>query len=205
MDAGTEGKYLPRIRQRGVDGGLRLTEPNARVGCGQYPDQSREKRGCIPPQWLKHFNHQRGHCHVSRHGGDGQNQGPAGDGLHRGKDLPRIFGRPRLIKRWESMEQYLRDRVRDCQVPAKNIIGWKKAGSSRHESPGESRITIGPHAWEPPSTAWMRASPIPTKRQFGKPICVNQPPVDAADMAIAIYTARQIVYHNRLVRTRSKG
>jgi acyl-CoA dehydrogenase len=87
----------------------------------------------------------------------------------------------------------------DCQVPAKNIIGLEEGRGfvTAMKVLEKGRITIAA-VCVGVAQYCLDASIAYSKQrvQFGKPICANQAiQWMLADMAISIYTARQIVYH----------
>jgi len=92
----------------------------------------------------------------------------------------------------------------DCQVPAKNIIGLQegKGFTTAMKVLDKGRITIGAVCVGTAQYCLELSIAYSKQRvQFGKPICANQAiQWMLADMAICIYTARQIVYHTAWCR-----
>jgi acyl-CoA dehydrogenase len=92
----------------------------------------------------------------------------------------------------------------DCQVPAKNIIGLQEGRgfSTAMKVLEKGRITIAA-VCVGTAQYCLDVSIAHSKQrvQFGKPICANQAiQWMLADMAISIYTARQIIYHTAWCR-----
>ena len=92
----------------------------------------------------------------------------------------------------------------DCQVPAKNIIGLQegKGFTTAMKVLDKGRITIGAVCVGTAQCCLELSIAYSKQRvQFGKPICANQAiQWMLADMAISIYTARQIVHHTAWCR-----
>jgi len=92
----------------------------------------------------------------------------------------------------------------DCQVPVENIIGLQEGRgfSTAMKVLEKGRITIAA-VYVGTAQYCLDVSIAHSKQrvQFGKPICVNQAiQWMLADMAISIYTGRQIIYHTAWCR-----
>ncbi|HYB20492.1 MAG TPA: acyl-CoA dehydrogenase family protein [Thermodesulfobacteriota bacterium] len=92
----------------------------------------------------------------------------------------------------------------DCQVPVENIIGLQEGRgfSTAMKVLEKGRITIAA-VCVGTAQYCLDVSIAHSKQrvQFGKPICVNQAiQWMLADMAISIYTGRQIIYHTAWCR-----
>lgn len=199
-------KYLPRIASGEWTAAFALTEPNAGSDAANIQTKAVKKGDVYLLNGLKHFITNGDIADVSTvMAVTDKEKGPRGvtafivektfPGYSVGK-VDRKMG----IHGNNTAELVFED----CQVPVENIIGGQegKGFVTAMKVLEKGRITIGAVCVGTAQKA-MDLSIAHSKQrvQFGKPICVNQAiQWMLAEMAISIYTARQIMYHTAWCR-----
>jgi acyl-CoA dehydrogenase len=202
--------YLPRIASGEWTAAFALTEPNAGSDAANIQTKAEKKGDGYLLNGLKHFITNGDIADVSTvMAVTDKTRGPRGvtafivektfPGYSVGK-IDRKMG----INGNNTAEIVFED----CRVPAKNIIGLQegKGFSTAMKVLEKGRITIGA-ACVGTAQYCLEVSIAHSKQrvQFGKPICANQAiQWMLADMAVAVYTARQIVYHTAWCRDQKR-
>jgi acyl-CoA dehydrogenase len=194
-------KYLPRIASGEWTAAFALTEPNAGSDAANVQTKAEKKGDVYLLNGLKHFITNGDIADVvTVMAVTDKTKGPRGVTAF---IVEKTFPGYSVGKIDEKMGIHGNNTseivFEDCQVPAKNIIGLEEGRGfvTAMKVLEKGRITIAA-VCVGVAQYCLDASIAYSKQrvQFGKPICANQAiQWMLADMAIAIYTARQIVYH----------
>ena len=199
-------KYLPRIASGGWTAAFALTEPNAGSDAANIQTKAEKKGDIYILNGLKHFITNGDIADVSTvMAVTDKTKGPRGVTAFIVEKTFPGFSVGKIDKKMGVHGNNTSELVfEDCQVPAGNIIGLQegKGFSTAMKVLEKGRITIA-SSCVGTAQYCLDASIAHSKQrvQFGKPISVNQAiQWMLADMAIAIYTGRQIVYHTAWCR-----
>jgi len=199
-------KYLPRIASGEWTAAFALTEPNAGSDAANIQTKAEKKGDIYILNGLKHFITNGDIADVSTvMAVTDKTKGPRGVTAFIVEKTFPGFSVGKIDKKMGVHGNNTSELVfEDCQVPAGNIIGLQegKGFSTAMKVLEKGRITIA-SSCVGTAQYCLDASIAHSKQrvQFGKPISVNQAiQWMLADMAIAIYTGRQIVYHTAWCR-----
>ena len=199
-------KYLPRIASGEWTAAFALTEPNAGSDAANIQTKAEKKGDIYILNGLKHFITNGDIADVSTvMAVTDKTKGPRGVTAFIVEKTFPGFSVGKIDKKMGVHGNNTSELVfEDCQVPAGNIIGLQegKGFSTAMKVLEKGRITIA-SSCVGTAQYCLDASIAHSKQrvQFGKPISANQAiQWMLADMAIAIYTGRQIVYHTAWCR-----
>jgi acyl-CoA dehydrogenase len=199
-------KYLPRIASGEWTAAFALTEPNAGSDAANIQTKAEKKGDVYILNGLKHFITNGDIADVSTvMAVTDKTKGPRGVTAFIVEKTFPGFSVGKIDKKMGVHGNNTSELVfEDCQVPASNIIGLQegKGFSTAMKVLEKGRITIA-SSCVGTAQYCLDVSIAHAKQrvQFGKPISVNQAiQWMLADMAIAIYTGRQIVYHTAWCR-----
>jgi acyl-CoA dehydrogenase len=199
-------KYLPRIASGEWTAAFALTEPNAGSDAANIQTKAEKKGDVYILNGLKHFITNGDIADVSTvMAVTDKTKGPRGVTAFIVEKTFPGFSVGKIDKKMGVHGNNTSELVfEDCQVPAGNIIGLQegKGFSTAMKVLEKGRITIA-SSCVGTAQYCLDVSIAHSKQrvQFGKPISVNQAiQWMLADMAIAIYTGRQIVYHTAWCR-----
>ena len=199
-------KYLPRIASGEWTAAFALTEPNAGSDAANIQTKAEKKGDVYILNGLKHFITNGDIADVSTvMAVTDKTKGPRGVTAFIVEKTFPGFSVGKIDKKMGVHGNNTSELVfEDCQVPASNIIGLQegKGFSTAMKVLEKGRITIA-SSCVGTAQYCLDASIAHSKQrvQFGKPISANQAiQWMLADMAIAIYTGRQIVYHTAWCR-----
>jgi acyl-CoA dehydrogenase len=199
-------KYLPRIASGEWTAAFALTEPNAGSDAANIQTKAEKKGDVYLLNGLKHFITNGDIADVATvMAVTDKTKGPKGVTAFIVEKTFPGYSVGKIDKKMGIHGNNTSEIVfEDCQVPAKNIIGLQEGRgfSTAMKVLEKGRITIGATCVGTAQYCLDLSIAHSKQRvQFGKPICVNQAiQWMLADMAIAIYTARQIVYHTAWCR-----
>ncbi len=199
-------KYLPRIASGEWTAAFALTEPNAGSDAANIQTKAEKKGDVYLLNGLKHFITNGDIADVSTvMAVTDKTKGPRGVTAFIVEKTFPGYSVGKIDKKMGIHGNNTSEIVfEDCQVPAKNIIGLQEGRgfSTAMKVLEKGRITIGATCVGTAQYCLDLSIAHSKQRvQFGKPICVNQAiQWMLADMAISIYTARQIVYHTAWCR-----
>jgi acyl-CoA dehydrogenase len=194
-------KYLPRIASGEWTAAFALTEPNAGSDAANIQTKAEKKGDVYLLNGLKHFITNGDIADVATvMAVTDKTKGPRGVTAFIVEKTFPGYSVGKIDKKMGIHGNNTSEIVfEDCQVPAKNIIGLQEGRgfSTAMKVLEKGRITIAAVCVGTAQYCLDLSIAHSKQRvQFGKPICVNQAiQWMLADMAIAIYTARQIVYH----------
>ena len=194
-------KYLPKIASGEWTAAFALTEPNAGSDAANIQTKAEKKGDVYLLNGLKHFITNGDIADVSTvMAVTDKTKGPKGVTAFIVEKTFPGYSVGKIDKKMGIHGNNTSEIVfEDCQVPAKNIIGLQEGRgfSTAMKVLEKGRITIAAVCVGVAQYCLDLSIAHSKQRvQFGKPICVNQAiQWMLADMAIAIYTARQIVYH----------
>jgi acyl-CoA dehydrogenase len=199
-------KYLPRIASGEWTAAFALTEPNAGSDAASVQTKAEKKGDVYLLNGLKHFITNGDIADVvTVMAVTDKTKGPRGVTAFIVEKTFPGYSVGKIDKKMGIHGNNTSEIVfEDCQVPAKNIIGLEEGRGfvTAMKVLEKGRITIG--AVCVGTAQYCLDSSIAYSKQrvqFGKPICANQAiQWMLADMAISIYTARQIVYHTAWCR-----
>ena len=199
-------KYLPRIASGEWTAAFALTEPNAGSDAANIQTKAEKKGDVYILNGLKHFITNGDIADVSTvMAVTDKSKGPRGVTAFIVEKTFPGFSVGKIDKKMGVHGNNTSELVfEDCQVPAANIVGLQegKGFSTAMKVLEKGRITIAASCVGTAQYC-LDASIAHSKQrvQFGKPISANQAiQWMLADMAIAIYTGRQIVYHTAWCR-----
>ncbi len=194
-------KYLPRIASGEWTAAFALTEPNAGSDAANIQTKAEKKGDVYLLNGLKHFITNGDIADVvTVMAVTDKTKGPRGVTAFIVEKTFPGYSVGKIDKKMGIHGNNTSEIVfEDCQVPVKNIIGLEEGRGfvTAMKVLEKGRITIAA-VCVGVAQYCLDASIAYSKQrvQFGKPICVNQAVQwMLADMAISIYTARQIVYH----------
>ncbi len=199
-------KYLPRIASGEWTAAFALTEPNAGSDAANIQTKAEKKGDMYLLNGLKHFITNGDVADVSTvMAVTDKTKGPRGVTAFIVEKTFPGFSVGKVDRKMGVHGNNTAELVfEDCQVPASNIIGLQegKGFSTAMKVLEKGRITIASSCVGTAQLCLdMSIAHSKQRVQFGKPICVNQAiQWMLADMAIAIYTGRQIVYHTAWCR-----
>jgi len=199
-------KYLPRIASGEWTAAFALTEPNAGSDAANIQTKAEKKGDVYLLNGLKHFITNGDISDVATvMAVTDKTKGPRGVTAFIVEKTFPGYSVGKIDKKMGIHGNNTSEIVfEDCQVPAKNIIGLQEGRgfSTAMKVLEKGRITIGATCVGTAQYCLDLSIAHSKQRvQFGKPICVNQAiQWMLADMAISIYTARQIVYHTAWCR-----
>lgn len=199
-------KYLPRIASGEWTAAFALTEPNAGSDAANIQTKAEKKGDVYLLNGLKHFITNGDIADVATvMAVTDKTKGPRGVTAFIVEKTFPGYSVGKIDKKMGIHGNNTSEIVfEDCQVPAKNIIGLQEGRgfSTAMKVLEKGRITIGATCVGTAQYCLDLSIAHSKQRvQFGKPICVNQAiQWMLADMAISIYTARQIVYHTAWCR-----
>jgi acyl-CoA dehydrogenase len=194
-------KYLPKIASGEWTAAFALTEPNAGSDAANIQTKAEKKGDVYLLNGLKHFITNGDIADVSTvMAVTDKTKGPKGVTAFIVEKTFPGYSVGKIDKKMGIHGNNTSEIVfEDCQVPAKNIIGLQEGRgfSTAMKVLEKGRITIAAVCVGTAQYCLDLSLAHSKQRvQFGKPICVNQAiQWMLADMALAIYTARQIVYH----------
>jgi len=194
-------KYLPRIASGEWTAAFALTEPNAGSDAANIQTKAEKKGDVYLLNGLKHFITNGDIADVATvMAVTDKTKGPRGVTAFIVEKTFPGYSVGKIDKKMGIHGNNTSEIVfEDCQVPAKNIIGLQEGRgfSTAMKVLEKGRITIAAVCVGTAQYCLDLSLAHSKQRvQFGKPICVNQAiQWMLADMALAIYTARQIVYH----------
>ena len=199
-------KYLPRIASGEWTAAFALTEPNAGSDAANIQTKAEKKGDVYILNGLKHFITNGDIADVSTvMAVTDKTKGPRWVTAFIVEKTFPGYSVGKIDKKMGVHGNNTSELVfEDCQVPAANIIGLQegKGFSTAMKVLEKGRITIA-SSCVGTAQYCLDASIAHSKQrvQFGKPISANQAiQWMLADMAIAIYTGRQIVYHTAWCR-----
>jgi acyl-CoA dehydrogenase len=199
-------KYLPRIASGEWTAAFALTEPNAGSDAANIQTKAEKKGDVYLLNGLKHFITNGDIANVvTVMAVTDKTKGPRGVTAFIVEKTFPGYSVGKIDKKMGIHGNNTSEIVfEDCQVPAKNIIGLEEGRGfvTAMKVLEKGRITIGATCVGTAQYCLDGSLAYSKQRvQFGKPICANQAiQWMLADMAIAIYTARQIVYHTAWCR-----
>jgi acyl-CoA dehydrogenase len=199
-------KYLPRIASGEWTAAFALTEPNAGSDAANIQTKAEKKGDVYLLNGLKHFITNGDIADVvTVMAVTDKTKGPRGvtafivEKTFPGYSVGKIDRKMGVHGNNTSEIVF-----EDCQVPAGNIIGLQEGRgfSTAMKVLEKGRITIAAVCVGTAQYCLQLSIAHSKQRvQFGKPICANQAiQWMLADMAISIYTGRQIVYHTAWTR-----
>ena len=198
---GQKEKYLPRIASGEWTAAFALTEPNAGSDAANIQTKAEKKGDIYLLNGLKHFITNGDIADVvTVMAVTDKTKGPRGvTAFIVEKNFPG-YSVGKIDKKMGIHGNNTSELVfEDCQVPAENIIGLQegKGFSTAMKVLEKGRITISAVCLGTAQYCLDASIAYSKQRvQFGKQISANQAiQWMLADMAISIYTARQIVYH----------
>ena len=199
-------KYLPRIASGEWTAAFALTEPNAGSDAANIQTKAEKKGDMYLLNGLKHFITNGDIADVvTVMAVTDKTKGPRGVTAFIVENTFPGYSVGKIDKKMGVRGNNTAEIVfEDCQVPAGNIIGLQegKGFSTAMKVLEKGRITISA-ACLGTAQYCLDLSIAHSKQrvQFGKPISANQAiQWMLADMAISIYTGRQIVYHTSWCR-----
>ncbi len=199
-------KYLPRIASGEWTAAFALTEPNAGSDAANIQSKAEKKGDVYLLNGLKHFITNGDIADVvTVMAVTDKTKGPRGVTAFIVEKTFPGYSVGKIDKKMGIHGNNTSEIVfEDCQVPAKNIIGLQEGRgfATAMKVLEKGRITIAA-VCVGTAQYCLDASIAHSKQrvQFGKPICANQAiQWMLADMAISIYTARQIIYHTAWCR-----
>jgi acyl-CoA dehydrogenase len=199
-------KYLPRIASGEWTAAFALTEPNAGSDAANIQTKAGKKGDVYLLNGLKHFITNGDIADVvTVMAVTDKTKGPRGVTAFIVEKTFPGYSVGKIDKKMGIHGNNTSEIVfEDCQVPARNIIGLEEGRGfvTAMKVLEKGRITIAA-VCVGTAQYCMDLSIAHSKQrvQFGKPISVNQAiQWMLADMAISIYTARQIVYHTAWCR-----
>ncbi|HSR14053.1 MAG TPA: acyl-CoA dehydrogenase family protein [Thermodesulfobacteriota bacterium] len=194
-------KYLPKIASGEYTAAFALTEPNAGSDAANISTKA-EKRGDVYVlNGLKHFITNGDIADVvTVMAVTDKTKGPRGVTAFIVEKTSPGYSVGKIDKKMGIHGNNTSEIVfEDCQVPASNIIGLQegKGFSTAMKVLEKGRITIASVCVGTAQVCLdLSVAHAKQRVQFGKPIAANQAiQWMLADMAISIYTGRQIVYH----------
>jgi acyl-CoA dehydrogenase len=194
-------KYLPRIASGEWTAAFALTEPNAGSDAANIQTKAEKKGDVYLLNGLKHFITNGDIADVvTVMAVTDKTKGPRGVTAFIVEKTFPGYSVGKIDKKMGIHGNNTSEIVfEDCQVPVKNIIGLEEGRGfvTAMKVLEKGRITIAAVCVGTAQYCLDTSITYSKQRvQFGKPICVNQAiQWMLADMAISIYTARQIVYH----------
>jgi acyl-CoA dehydrogenase len=199
-------KYLPRIASGEWTAAFALTEPNAGSDAANIQTKAEKKGDVYLLNGLKHFITNGDIADVvTVMAVTDKTKGPRGVTAFIVEKTFPGYSVGKIDKKMGIHGNNTSEIVfEDCQVPAKNIIGLQEGRgfSTAMKVLEKGRITIAA-VCVGTAQYCLDVSIAHSKQrvQFGKPIAANQAiQWMLADMAISIYTARQIIYHTAWCR-----
>ena len=199
-------KYLPRIASGEWTAAFALTEPNAGSDAANIQTKAEKKGDVYLLNGLKHFITNGDIADVvTVMAVTDKTKGPRGVTAFIVEKTFPGYSVGKIDKKMGIHGNNTSEIVfEDCQVPVKNIIGLEEGRGfvTAMKVLEKGRITIGATCVGTAQYC-LDASIAHAKQrvQFGKPIAANQAiQWMLADMAIGIYTGRQIVYHTAWCR-----
>ena len=199
-------KYLPRIASGEWTAAFALTEPNAGSDAANIQTKAEKKGDVYLLNGLKHFITNGDVADVSTvMAVTDKTKGPRGVTAFIVEKTFPGYSVGKVDKKMGVHGNNTSELVfEDCQVPAGNIIGLQegKGFSTAMKVLEKGRITIASSCVGTAQVCLdMSIAHSKQRVQFGKPISANQAiQWMLADMAISIYTGRQIVYHTAWCR-----
>ena len=203
---GQKEKYLPRIASGEWTAAFALTEPNAGSDAANIQTKAEKKGDIYLLNGLKHFITNGDIADVvTVMAVTDKTKGPRGVTAFIVEKTFPGYSVGKIDKKMGIHGNNTSELVfEDCQVPAENIIGLQegKGFSTAMKVLEKGRITISAVCLGTAQYCLDASIAYSKQRvQFGKPISANQAiQWMLADMAIAIYTGRQIVYHTAWCR-----
>jgi acyl-CoA dehydrogenase len=194
-------KYLPRIASGEWTAAFALTEPNAGSDAANIQTKAEKKGDVYLLNGLKHFITNGDIADVvTVMAVTDKTKGPRGVTAFIVEKTFPGYSVGKIDKKMGIHGNNTSEIVfEDCQVPVKNIIGLEEGRGfvTAMKVLEKGRITIAAVCVGTAQYCLDTSIAHSKQRvQFGKPICANQAiQWMLADMAISIYTARQIVYH----------
>jgi acyl-CoA dehydrogenase len=199
-------KYLPRIASGEWTAAFALTEPNAGSDAANIQTKAEKKGDVYILNGLKHFITNGDVANVATvMAVTDKTKGPRGVTAFIVEKTFPGYSVGKIDKKMGVHGNNTSELVfEDCQVPAGNIIGLQEGRgfATAMKVLEKGRITIAASCVGTAQYC-LDVSIAHSKQrvQFGKPISANQAiQWMLADMAIAIYTGRQIVYHTAWTR-----
>jgi acyl-CoA dehydrogenase len=199
-------KYLPRIASGEWTAAFALTEPNAGSDAANIQTKAEKKGDVYLLNGLKHFITNGDIADVvTVMAVTDKTKGPRGVTAFIVEKTFPGYSVGKIDKKMGIHGNNTSEIVfEDCQVPAKNIIGLEEGRGfvTAMKVLEKGRITIAAVCVGTAQYCLDLSIAHSKQRvQFGKPICANQAiQWMLADMAISIYTARQIIYHTAWCR-----
>jgi len=199
-------KYLPRIASGEWTAAFALTEPNAGSDAANIQTKAEKKGDVYLLNGLKHFITNGDVADVSTvMAVTDKTKGPRGVTAFIVEKTFPGYSVGKVDKKMGVHGNNTSELVfEDCRVPAGNIIGLQegKGFSTAMKVLEKGRITIASSCVGTAQVCLdMSIAHAKQRVQFGKPISANQAiQWMLADMAISIYTGRQIVYHTAWCR-----
>jgi acyl-CoA dehydrogenase len=199
-------KYLPRIASGEWTAAFALTEPNAGSDAANIQTKAEKKGDVYLLNGLKHFITNGDIADVvTVMAVTDKTKGPRGVTAFIVEKTFPGYSVGKIDKKMGIHGNNTSEIVfEDCQVPVKNIIGLEEGRGfvTAMKVLEKGRITIAAVCVGTAQYCLDTSIAYSKQRvQFGKPICANQAiQWMLADMAISIYTARQIVYHTAWCR-----
>jgi acyl-CoA dehydrogenase len=194
-------KYLPQIASGEWTAAFALTEPNAGSDAANIQTKAEKKGDVYLLNGLKHFITNGDIADVvTVMAVTDKTKGPRGVTAFIVEKTFPGYSVGKIDKKMGIHGNNTSEIVfEDCQVPVKNIIGLEEGRGfvTAMKVLEKGRITIAAVCVGTAQYCLDTSIAHSKQRvQFGKPICANQAiQWMLADMAISIYTARQIVYH----------
>ncbi|HXZ38868.1 MAG TPA: acyl-CoA dehydrogenase family protein [Thermodesulfobacteriota bacterium] len=194
-------KYLPRIASGEWTAAFALTEPNAGSDAANIQTKAEKKGDVYLLNGLKHFITNGDIADVvTVMAVTDKTKGPRGVTAFIVEKTFPGYSVGKIDKKMGIHGNNTSEIVfEDCQVPVKNIIGLEEGRGfvTAMKVLEKGRITIAAVCVGTAQYCLDTSVAYSKQRvQFGKPICTNQAiQWMLADMAISIYTARQIVYN----------
>ncbi len=199
-------KYLPRIASGEWTAAFALTEPNAGSDAANIQTKAEKKGDFYLLNGLKHFITNGDVANVSTvMAVTDKTKGPRGVTAFIVENTFPGYSVGKVDKKMGVHGNNTSELVfEDCRVPAGNIIGLQegKGFSTAMKVLEKGRITIASSCVGTAQVCLdMSIAHSKQRVQFGKPISANQAiQWMLADMAISIYTGRQIVHHTAWCR-----